>query len=133
MFFSDVKKAINEINRVLAPGGYMYFSLRSTESSECGRGEKVDENTYILQSGYERGIVQHFFSLKDIMELFKDFKIFEIELHDEKFSKQFTVDKHFLQSSQGIKKYLDLKNLDLDLKNSRWHVGAEKPRDGVIH
>ena len=134
VMFSDAKKAIQEINRVLTPGGYMYFTLHSDESSECGRGKKIDENTYILQQGYETGLVQHFFNLKEIAELFGDFKVFEIELHDERFPKQYTVDKNYLQSSQGIKKSLDLDNLDLGLKDSRWHIGAEKPQSlGVAH
>ena len=60
VLFSDAKKAICEINRVLAPGGYMYFTLRSDESSECGRGKKIDENTYILQQGYEMGTCSTF-------------------------------------------------------------------------
>ena len=61
--FSNAKKAIKEIERVLAPNGYIYITLRSTEDSEFGRGEKVDHNTFVLQEGYEKWIIQKYFDL----------------------------------------------------------------------
>jgi len=125
--FSEAKKAIREINRVCNTGGYLYLSLRSTESSEFGRGEKTDNNTFVLQEGYEKGIIQHFFDLKEIEELMRDFRVFNIDLVEEISPAEYTLDKAFLQSSQGIKKYFDLtKPLDLSLKESRWHIVAEK-------
>jgi SAM-dependent methyltransferase len=126
--FSKAKKAMEEIKRVLAPkgGGVGYITLRSTEDSECGRGEKVGKNTFVLQEGYEKGIIQHFFDLEEIKELFKGFNVFDIELYEEKFPAVYSVDKSFLQSSKGIKKYIDLSNPDLSLKSSRWYIAAEK-------
>lgn len=125
--FSKAKEIVQEIKRVLKPKGYFFLSLRSTESSECGQGEKIAENTFILQEGYEKGLMQHFFNLEEAGELLKEFKIFDIELYEQKFPDLFTIDKAFLQSSQGIKKSLDLsKPLDLNLKNSRWYFAAEK-------
>lgn len=124
--FSKAKKAMEEIKRVCVPKGYIYITLRSTEDSECGRGEKVDKNTFVLQEGYEKGIIQHYFDLEEIKELFKGFNIFDIELYEEKFPAVYSVDKSFLQSSKGIKKYIDLSNLNLNLKSSRWYIAAEK-------
>ena len=125
--FSVAKKAIREINRVCNTGGYVYLSLRSTESSEFGRGKKTDKNTFVLQDGYEKGIIQHFFDLKEIEELIRDFRVFDIELIETIFPAEYTLDKFFLQSAQGFKKYFDLtKPLDLSLKESRWHIVTEK-------
>jgi len=60
-------------------------------------------------------------------ELLDGFKIFDIERYDQKFPDAYTVDKAFLQSSKGIKKYFDItKPLSLDLQYSRWHIVAEK-------
>ncbi len=125
--FSAAKKAIKEINRVCNTGGYVYLSLRSTSASEFGRGKKTDKNTFVLQVGQEKGVIQHYFDMKEIEELMRGFKVFDIELGETVFSAKYTLDKQFLQSSQGFKKYFDLtKSLDLSLKDSRWHIVAEK-------
>ena len=96
------------------------------EDSECGRGEKVDKNTFVLQEGYEKGIIQHYFDLEEIKELFEGVKVFDMELYENKYPAAYSVDKSFLQSSKGIKKYIDLSNPDLSLKSSRWYIAAEK-------
>lgn len=90
-------------------------------------GKKTDRNTFILQEGYEKGIIQHFFDLDEIRELLDGFRIFDIECHEQRFPEIFTVDKGFLQSSRGTKEYIDLsKPVDFNLKYSRWHIAAEK-------
>jgi len=126
ILFSDAKKAMKELHRVCSPGGYVYLALRSSEDSECGRGEKVADNTFVLKEGYEKGIIQHFFDLYEVKDLFEKFKIFEIDLVEEKFPTEYTVDKGFLQSSSSHKIYHNLDNLDLGLKYCRWSIGAEK-------
>ena len=87
----------------------------------------MDHNTFVLQEGYEKGIIQHYFDLEEIKELLEGFKVFDIELYEDRFPSAFTVDKAFLQSSKGTKKYIDLsKPLDVNLKYSRWYIAAEK-------
>jgi len=127
MTFSDAKKTLTEMRRVTLCHGYVYVTLRSTEDSEYGRGKKIDHNVFELTAGYEKGIVQHYFDLEEIKELFDALKVFDIELHEEKFPRLYTIDKAFLQSSMGTKRYLDLSQLtDLELKYSRWHIAAER-------
>jgi SAM-dependent methyltransferase len=124
---SDFKKAMKEISRVCAKNGYVYITLISTEDSEFGRGQEVDHNTFLLENGYARGTAIHYFDLNEIREAFKDFKVFDIMLQEEKFPDLYTVDKAFLQSSTGLKKYVNLSNsIDLNLKYARWHIAAEK-------
>ena len=125
--FLKAKKAMEEIKRVLLPRGYVFITLRSTEDSEFGRGKEVEHNAFLLQNGYEKGIIQHYFGFEKIRDLFKGFEIFDLELHEEKFPASFTVDKAFLQSSKGLKKCIDMiKPIDLNLKYSRWYIAAEK-------
>ena len=119
--------AINEIKRVCAPDGYIYITLRSTEDSEFGRGKRVENNTFVLQEGYEKGLIQHYFDLDEIRELFEGLKIFDIELYEQRFPDIFTIDKAFLQSSKGVKKYISLaKPIKMNLKYSRWHIAAQR-------
>lgn len=125
--FIKAKKAINEIKRVSREGAYLYLTLRSTWDSEFGRGEEVEKNTFVLQEGYEKGLIQHYFDLEQVIELFEGFRIFDIECHERRFPELYTVDKGFIQSSTGGKKYIDVsKPIDLNLKYSRWHIVAEK-------
>jgi SAM-dependent methyltransferase len=125
--FSKAKKVMKEIRRVCAPNGYIYITLRSTEDSEFGRGEEVTHNTFVLRKGYERDMIQHYFNLDEVTELLEGFKVFDIELNEERFLDVFTVDKAFLQSSEGVKRYIDLsKSIDMNLKYSRWYIAAEK-------
>jgi ubiquinone/menaquinone biosynthesis C-methylase UbiE len=126
MLISDAKNAIEEIKRVCSPGGYIYVSFRSTQDSEFGRGMEVDSNTFVLEKGYEKGLIQHYFDLEEILKLLKNLKIFDITLINEKFPSSYTIDKAFLQSSQSFKQYFDLnESIDIDNKNSRWHIIAE--------
>lgn len=126
ILFSKAKEIMKEVRRISASGAYVYITLRSTQDSEFGRGKKVERNTFILKEGYEKGIIQHYFDLEQIEELLDGFKIFDIEMHDEKFPSIFSVDKAFLQSSKETKWQLDLKNIDTNLKCSRWYIAAEK-------
>ena len=64
---------------------------------------------------------------EQVEKLLKGFKIFDIELYERKFPSIYTLDKAFLQSSKGIKKYIDLtKPIDFNLKDSRWYIAAER-------
>ena len=127
--FEDAKRALNEIKRVCRPAGYIFVSLRSTEDSEFGRGEKVDKNTFILQEGYEKGLIQHYFDWYELSTLVKGLKVFEVELQETKFPTVYGVDKAYLQSSKGLKKYLDLtQQISMNLKYSRWNILIENVR-----
>jgi SAM-dependent methyltransferase len=118
--------AIEEIRRILTDGGYLYVTLRSAEDCEYGRGKRVARNTFTLQTGYEKGLVQHFYNWEEASELLRRFKLFDVECHDERFPSSFGIDKAYQQSSKGVKGRIDLSSLDLDMKYSRWHIAAEK-------
>jgi SAM-dependent methyltransferase len=64
------RKAAEEVHRILRPKGLFYCDLRSTEDFEYGVGELAGQNTFIVSEGYERGLVQHFFSRAETDELF---------------------------------------------------------------
>ena len=126
--FSKAKRMMKEIRRVLISGGYVHIRLRSTEDCEFGRGKKVGHNTFVLAEGYEKGIIQHYFDLEEIEELFKGFKVFDIEVYDERFPSSYTVDKAYLQSSGRMdKRHVDFtKPIGFSSRYSKWYVSAEK-------
>lgn len=127
MHFSEAKKVMESIRRICVPGGYVHITLRSTDDSEFGTGDQTGDNTFLLQEGYEKGITQRYFNLDDIKELFVGFDIFDIELSIEKYPDIYTVDKAFLQSSKGTKKYVDFSEpIGMNLGYARWSITAEK-------
>jgi 2-polyprenyl-3-methyl-5-hydroxy-6-metoxy-1,4-benzoquinol methylase len=104
--FIEAKRIVDEVQCVSTPNAYIFLSLRSTADSECGRGEQLEENTYVLQEGYEEGMIQHFFDRQHIAELLADYDIFDIEHIKREYPTEFTIDKSHRQSSGGIKNRL---------------------------
>src|SRR5205823_2864358 len=99
----EAKKAVDEVHRVLTPGGLFYCDLRSNEDMEAGTGREVDRNTYVIESGYEEGLAQHFFARDEIDDLFAGmFRTLYLEVHEHRIAP------------------------DLDRKFSRWVLALEK-------
>jgi len=48
----DARHAVEEVYRVVKPGGLFYCDLRSVEDFECGSGKQVGPNTF----GYHAGL-----------------------------------------------------------------------------
>lgn len=74
-------KILNEIKRVLKPGGEAYFTLGSKESYWFNNPvcTYVDENTRIrIEDGPENGIPHFYIDDEDCKTLFNDFKIIKI-------------------------------------------------------
>ncbi|ACV47578.1 MULTISPECIES: class I SAM-dependent methyltransferase [Halomicrobium] len=126
--FSEAKSILAEIQRVSTPDAYIFLSLRSTADSECGRGEEVEENTYILKEGYEKGMLQHFFDRRSIEELLEGYEIFDIEHLKREYPADFSVDKSHLQSSEGLKKQIDLRDTDFSRQHARWWIAARRTK-----
>jgi cyclopropane fatty-acyl-phospholipid synthase-like methyltransferase len=122
--FSEAKSILAEIRRVSTPDAYIFLSLRSTADSEFRRGEEVEENTYVLQEGYEKGMLQHFFDRSSIEELLAGYEIFDIEHLKREYPADFSVDKAYLQSSEGLKKQIDLQDADFSRQYARWWLAA---------
>ncbi len=85
-----IYQIIEEIKRVLKPGGEVYLTLESKESwafREAGF-HKLDENTVMKTSNRTKKDIPHFYvDLNSLMELFKDFKIKQIRHVDDCYHK----------------------------------------------
>ncbi len=103
ILFKDAKKALAEIHRVLNSCGLLYLTLRSSRDADCGRGEEIEKNTFIIPKDAEAGIPQHFYTGEEIAELLNN--KFEIE--------------HFEADERLIGKYLSI-------IHSRWIIIARK-------
>lgn len=61
--------SVQEIQRVLRPGGLFLVSLASVRSSLFGEGLSAGQNTYVLEHGPEEGQIQHYFNEEEIRTL----------------------------------------------------------------
>jgi len=75
ILFKNAKVAINEVCRVLKSNGLLYLTLRSSRDTDCGRGEEIEQNTFIIPSDAEAGIPQHFYTGREIIELLQNFQV----------------------------------------------------------
>lgn len=92
----DIKKAVNEIFRVLKPGGKFFVQVRGKEDYRyCNSTNKKTEekNTFIINevdsnkcASSENGMLMHFFEEKELINLFSEFDHVtvdkSIETHD---------------------------------------------------
>jgi SAM-dependent methyltransferase len=66
--------AMLEVERVLKPGGLFFVSVISERDSAFGQGRSVEENTWLVEEGFERGIPQAFFDQERIRREFGRFR-----------------------------------------------------------
>lgn len=87
---SDIEKSINEIKRVLKPGGLMCVNFLTVDDGWYGDGEEVGKNEYrqiergekVIHSYFEINEAEHYF--QDMKILFKENRLLERILEGEK-------------------------------------------------
>src|SRR5215203_5573538 len=84
------RRAAAEVTRILRPHSLFYCDLRSTDDFEYGVGEQAGPNTFVVSEGYERGLVQHFFSRAETETLFDGlFRILYSEITENRLGPDF--------------------------------------------
>ena len=89
LYYSDlsgIKKAIDEMHRILKPGGKILIVVRGFQDYRYGAGETIEKNTFIIRydnekacANAENGMIMHFFDKAELYELFKEFTTITIE------------------------------------------------------
>jgi cyclopropane fatty-acyl-phospholipid synthase-like methyltransferase len=72
---ANIKVTADMVYDSLTKGGLFMASLLSTKSGQHNRGRQIEHNTFIEDQGLESGVPHHYFDDKEIMDLFKDWKI----------------------------------------------------------
>ena len=67
-------QATAEVERVLKPGGLFFLSVISERDSAFGHGRKVEDNTWLVEEGFESGIPQAFFDQGRVRREFGRFR-----------------------------------------------------------
>lgn len=77
-----IKKAIEDIYRVLKYGGYFYLQVGKmtidAENYSSTKFRKLAKNTYLQINGYQKGTIHYLFSPDSIKEMFGDFRILKV-------------------------------------------------------
>lgn len=75
-----MRETISEIHRILKKNGFIIINFLSKRTYKYGKGEKVEEDTFVDQEGTEKGVLHHFTDEEEIRNLFKDFYIIKMKL-----------------------------------------------------
>jgi len=70
----DITKAVEEIKRVLRPGGVCFINFLSIYDGEFGQGERIGESEF-LQSEHGETVIHTYFDIEEAEHYFKDMKI----------------------------------------------------------
>lgn len=112
-----IRLILDEIKRVLKPGGEVYLTLCSKDSWAFKEANfpKVDENTVIKTNTITEKDVLHFYvDLDGLLELFKDFKIERIRHIDDCYHKgqiQHTMNYYITATYDKVAKQLDYSDI----------------------
>ncbi len=66
----DREKAVEEIHRVLAPGGSLLVKVFSTRDMRCGKGKEIEQGTFLRG----KGIYYHYFTCDGLRSLLNGFR-----------------------------------------------------------
>ena len=70
---SDMQKSINEIHRILKPGGMTVTDFVTIEDPTFGVGEKIADNTFIGGRPGEENIPHYYTNEDDLKSMFRNF------------------------------------------------------------
>ncbi len=76
----DVLFTVNEIIRVLKPGGHIFLTFPLLQGFYINKQDmkRVETRTYIPLTGQEKGLPHHFFTVSEIKRVFNTFDLSEI-------------------------------------------------------
>ncbi len=74
----DNENAVKEIYRILKPNGMFITEVMSTKDKTCGKGKKIEENTYLGGTKDDPHMMHHYFTKKEINRILSKFTKFKI-------------------------------------------------------
>jgi SAM-dependent methyltransferase len=97
---AEMRRAIDEVHRVLKVGGHAFVVVRTTDDFRYGKGQSLEPDTYLLtiSETNEEGTVQHFLSESALRASFTAFSEFEFEKTETTFSARTRKDSDWLVS-----------------------------------
>jgi SAM-dependent methyltransferase len=99
---AEMKRAIHETHRVLAPGGRAFVVLRTIADYRFGKGRELEPNTFQLDISdtNELGTIQHFLAAPNIPDYFSAFSQVSFEKTETTFADRASVNSDWLITAQ---------------------------------
>jgi len=77
-----IQRTVEEIRRVLRPGGLLLVSLISQRGHRYGQGKEVEQDTFLPTIGADAGLPHHFFDAAGVQSLMGSFHVTRLYLDE---------------------------------------------------
>lgn len=106
--YEDIVKAVQEIKRVLKPGGKLLLVVRTLEDYRYNKSMETKEvHTIVINEGSEEkcahsenGMLMHFFDEAELKQLFSDFRELKIDYIKETHDNQNFCDSNYIVTAE---------------------------------
>jgi ubiquinone/menaquinone biosynthesis C-methylase UbiE len=78
----EIKETVSELHRVLRKKSLLLTNFHSKRSGKQRKGIEVEENTFAGERGPEKGVLHHLVDENEIHELFRDFRLVDLEIRE---------------------------------------------------
>ena len=75
-----IRKTVNEMWRVLKPGGLIWITVPVPKGHGSTDGIEIEPGTWVPTGGIEKGLPHHLFTEDELQELFQHFSILELQV-----------------------------------------------------
>ena len=75
-----IRKVVREIARVLRKNGFVFVTVTLLQKGHEGAMEEIEPNTFVPQSGPEKGMPHHRFSARELEEVFEGFEVTDVHV-----------------------------------------------------
>jgi ubiquinone/menaquinone biosynthesis C-methylase UbiE len=83
---ADIERTLDEIFRVLKPGGMFVTDFLSISDSTFGSGREIERNTFVGQKKGEEDVPHHYVSRAEIVRMFSKYKSIKIRAGSKSYS-----------------------------------------------
>jgi SAM-dependent methyltransferase len=76
-----IKQSVKEITRILKPGGFLFVTVPKLVN-QARNYRQIEPNTLVPLDGPEQGLTHHYFTPREMREVFAEFNVTDIHVDD---------------------------------------------------
>jgi len=101
-YLADMMKVLNNVHRILKPGGSLLITFQSKNSPIYNKEEEVEPGTIIKKDGHEAGIPHHMLDRDDIPEILSGYRIEELSYVEHEYDEMKYKGCHFVVTAVKV-------------------------------